>query len=53
MDVMTSLNAIFGVKDKHGGSKVFVSTPETKLRILKMGDETQYHLEHARKMKFD
>ena len=32
---------------------VFHSTPETKLRIIKMGDETQYHLEHVRKMKLD
>ena len=45
--------AIFRFEDKHGNSKVFVSTPETKLRILKMVDETQYHLEHVRKMKVD
>lgn len=45
--------AIFQFKDKHGDSKVFVSTPETKLRVIKLGDETQLHLEHARKMKLD
>lgn len=45
--------AIFRFEDKHGDSKVFVSTPETKLRVLKLGDETQLHLEHARKMKLD
>lgn len=45
--------AIFRFEDKHGDSKVFVSTPETKLRVLKLGDETQLHLEHTRKMKVD
>lgn len=45
--------AIFRFEYKHGTSKVFASTPETKLRILKLGDETQYHLEHVRKMKID
>lgn len=45
--------AIFRFEDKHGDSKVFVSTPETKLRVLKLGDETQLHLEHVRKMKLD
>lgn len=45
--------AIFRFSDKHGNVKVFHSTPETKLRVLKLGDETQLHLEHARKMKFD
>ena len=45
--------AIFRFEDKHGDSKVFVSTPETKLRVLKLGDETQLHLEHARKIKLD
>lgn len=39
--------------DKHGDLQVFHSTPETKLRVLKLGDETQLHLEHARKMKLD
>ena len=37
----------------HSTYWVFHSTPETKLRIIKMGDETQYHLEHVRKMKLD
>lgn len=27
--------------------------PFEKLRVLKLGDETQLHLEHARKMKLD
>lgn len=45
--------AFFRFHDKHGDMKTFYSTPETKLRILKMGDETQYHLEHVRKMKLD
>lgn len=45
--------AIFRFIDKHGNVKVFHSTPETKLRVIKLGDETQLHLEHARKMKFD
>lgn len=45
--------AIFRFSDKHCNVKVFHSTPETKLRVLKLGDETQLHLEHARKMKFD
>ena len=45
--------AIFRFSDKHGNVKVFHSTPETKLRVIKLGDETQLHLEHARKMKFD
>lgn len=45
--------AFFRFRDKHGDMRVFHSTPETKLRILKMGDETQYHLEHVRKMKID
>ena len=46
-------SAIFRFYDKHGNLKVFHSTPETKLRVIKLGDETQLHLEHARKMKFD
>lgn len=45
--------AIFRFRDKHGNVKVFCSTPETKLRVIKLGDETQLHLEHARKMKLD
>lgn len=45
--------AIFRFYDEHGNLKVFHSTPETKLRVIKLGDETQLHLEHARKMKFD
>lgn len=45
--------AFFRFHDKHGDMQAFYSTPETKLRILKMGDETQYHLEHVRKMKLD
>lgn len=45
--------AIFRYKDEHGDMKTFCSTPETKLRVLKLGDETQLHLEHARKMKLD
>lgn len=45
--------AIFRFSDKHGNVKVFNSTPETKLRVIKLGDETQYHLEHVRKMKVD
>lgn len=45
--------AIFRFYDKHGDLEVFHSTPETKLRVIKLGDETQLHLEHARKMKLD
>lgn len=45
--------AIFRFYDEHGDVKVFHSTPETKLRVIKLGDETQLHLEHARKMKLD
>lgn len=45
--------AFFRFHDKHGVIQAFYSTSETKLRILKMGDETQYHLEHVRKMKLD
>jgi hypothetical protein len=45
--------AIFRYKDEYGDMKMFCSTPETKLRVLKLGDETQLHLEHARKMKLD
>ena len=45
--------AIFRFYDEHGDVKVFHSTPETKLRVIKLGDEIQLHLEHARKMKFD
>lgn len=45
--------AIFRFYDEHGNLKVFHSTPETKLRIIKLGDETQLHLEHTRKMKLD
>lgn len=44
---------IFRFYDKHGDLQVFHSIPETKLRVLKLGDETQLHLEHARKMKLD
>lgn len=44
---------IFRFYDKHGDLQVFHSTPETKLRVIKLGDETQLHLEHARKMKLD
>lgn len=45
--------AIFRFYDEHGNLKVFHSTPETKLRVIKLGDETQLHLEHTRKMKLD
>lgn len=44
---------IFRFYDKHGDLQVFHSIPETKLRVIKLGDETQLHLEHARKMKLD
>lgn len=43
MDVKTSLNAIFGVKDKD----------LAHMAIFRYKDETQLHLEHARKMKLD
>lgn len=45
--------AIFRYKDEHGDMKTFCSTSETKLRVLKLGDEKQLHLEHVRKMKID
>lgn len=44
---------IFRFYDKHGDLQVFCSTPETKLRVIKLGDETQLHLEHTRKMTLD
>jgi len=45
--------AIFRYKDEHGDMKTFCSTSETKLRVFKLGDEKQLHLEHVRKMKID
>lgn len=45
--------AIFQYKDEHGDMKTFYSTSETKLRVIKLGDEKQLHLEHVRKMKID
>lgn len=45
--------AVFRFVNKHGDIETFCSTSDTRLRVLKMGDETQLHLEHARKMKFD
>lgn len=48
-----SKRAVFCFANKHGDIETFCSTSDTRLRVLKMGDETQLHLEHARKMKFD
>lgn len=45
--------AVFRFMNKHGDIETFFSTSDTRLRVLKMGDETQLHLEHARKMKLD
>ena len=45
--------AVFRFMNKHGDIETFCSTSDTRLRVLKMGDETQLHLEHARKMKLD
>ena len=39
--------------NKHGDIETFCSTSDTRLRVLKMGDETQLHLESAKKMKLD
>ena len=39
--------------NKHGDVETFCSTSDTRLRVLKMGDETQLHLESAKKMKLD
>lgn len=43
----------FTVLNLDGNIETFCSTSDTCLRVLKMGDETQLHLEHARKMKLD
>jgi hypothetical protein len=45
--------AVFRFMNKHGDIETFCSTSDTRLRVLKMGDETQLHLEHAKKMKLD
>ena len=45
-DILSELN-------KHGDIETFCSTSDTRLRVLKMGDETQLHLESAKKMKLD
>lgn len=45
--------AVFQFMNKHGEVETFCSTSDTRLRVLKMGDETQLHLESAKKMKFD
>lgn len=45
--------AVFRFMNKHGDIETFCSTSDTRLRVLKMGDETQLHLDHARKMKLD
>lgn len=45
--------AVFRFVNKHGDIETFVSTSDTRLRVLKMGDETQLHLESAKKMKLD
>lgn len=45
--------AVFRFRNKHGDIETFCSTSDTRLRVLKMGDETQLHLESAKKMKLD
>lgn len=45
--------AVFRFVNKHGDIETFYSTSDTRLRIFKMGDETQLHLESAKKMKLD
>lgn len=45
--------AIFRFMNKHGDIETFCSTSDTRLRVLKMGDKTQLHLESAKKMKLD
>lgn len=45
--------AVFRFMNKHGDIETFCSTSDTRLRVLKMGDETQLHLESAKKMKLD
>ena len=45
--------AVFRFVNKHGDIETFCSTSDTRLRVLKMGDETQLHLESAKKMKLD
>ena len=45
--------AVFKFMNKHGDIETFCSTSDTRLRVLKMGDETQFHLESAKKMKLD
>lgn len=45
--------AVFRFANKHGDIETFCSTSDTRLRVLKMGDETQLHLESAKKMKLD
>lgn len=45
--------AVFQFMNKHGDIETFCSTSDTRLRVLKMGDETQLHLESAKKMKLD
>lgn len=45
--------AVFRFVNKHGDVETFCSTSDTRLRVLKMGNETQLHLESAKKMKLD
>lgn len=45
--------AVFRFMNKHGDIETFCSTSDTRLRVLKMGDETQFHLESAKKMNLD
>lgn len=45
--------AVFRFVNKHGDIETFCSTSDTRLRVLKMGDETQLHLESAKKLKLD
>lgn len=45
--------AVFRFVNKHGDIENFCSTSDTRLRVLKMGDETQLHLESAKKLKLD
>lgn len=45
--------AIFRFVNNHGDVETFCSTSDTRLRVLKMGDETQLHLESAKKLKLD
>lgn len=45
--------AVFRFMNNHGDIETFCSTSDTRLRVLKMGDETQLHLESAKKMKLD